>query len=76
MTAGGTRLWELWHFLPGDTDEENGKRIGLFSTEALAWETMDQLRRKPGFRDNPAGFAVHDVVVDRVGWVDGFGDEG
>ena len=47
------------------------KRIGIYSTREGAEQAVQKLRTQPGFKDYPAGFAVHQVKMDQVAWIDG-----
>jgi hypothetical protein len=61
----------LWHCheLRGDTDE---KLIGVYRTREDAEAAIDRLKDKPGFRDVPDGFEIHDYVLGRDGWTEGY----
>ncbi|MBS0547723.1 MAG: hypothetical protein JSR24_08245 [Proteobacteria bacterium] len=69
-----TKIYELHHY---DPDSDNGidfdKKIGVYSSEALAQQAIERLRDKPGFRDCPSGWLIEEVIVDKdTAWEQGF----
>ena len=64
----------LWHShaLRGDRDD---KLIGVYKTREDANAAIERLRNKPGFRDTPDGFEIHDYVLGRDGWSEGYVSE-
>jgi hypothetical protein len=67
----GRTIYSLNH-ASGKYLDEDIKLIGVFSTKALAQETARLLKNKPGFRDQSGRFRVDAIVIDQIGWVDGF----
>ena len=61
----------LWHSheIDGDTD---AKLIGVYKTREDAEATRRRLGSKPGFRESLEGFEVHEYVLGRDGWTEGF----
>jgi hypothetical protein len=61
----------LWHShdVDGDTDE---KLIGVYRTREEAEKAIARLKDKPGFADSPAGFEIHEYVLGRDGWTEGY----
>jgi len=61
----------LWHCheVEGDTDE---KLIGVYKTLPDAEAARTRLENKPGFRDTPSGFEIHEYVLGRDGWTEGY----
>lgn len=84
----GKTVWRLSYYklddpeedtrtIPGDPayfDDENTTRffIGIFSSAERAQAVVDELSLQPGFRDDLKGFRFDSVVIDRVGWREGF----
>jgi hypothetical protein len=61
----------LWHSreLGGDTDE---KLIGVYRSREDAEAAIGRIGGQPGFRDAPGGFEIHEYVVGRDGWTEGY----
>ena len=61
----------LWHEreIGGDTDS---KFIGVYRTRDEAEAARCRLKDKPGFREMPQGFEIHEYVLGRDGWSEGF----
>lgn len=67
-------VYRLTHQFP-DPDEDGFDRyfeLGLFSARSRAESAVEQLRRKPGFRDYPDGFTIDEMLVDQICWEEGF----
>jgi hypothetical protein len=61
----------LWHsHETGDDSDE--KLIGVYRTRQDAEAAIERLKDKPGFRDALHGFEIHDYVLGRDGWTDGY----
>ena len=61
-----TKIYELHHYDPeDDSGIDFDKRIGVYSSEALAKAAIERLRDKPGFRECPNGWLIEEVVVDK-----------
>lgn len=80
-----TDLYRLMHYKVGpgdnitDTDPEDEKSIGLYSTRSEAETVAERMRRLEGFREWPGGFRVLEVTLDvEEDWAEGFeeGPEG
>ncbi|WP_140919022.1 hypothetical protein [Limnobaculum xujianqingii] len=67
-----TTVFLLYHIVDEDTDDEDVKLIGIYSSYELAQMAQMRVCNKPGFIDFPEGFSIYDAVLDRDGWVDGF----
>lgn len=72
-------VYELWHFKIGtecepDIDDpiQDGKDIGIYTTEEKAKAAISRLKDQAGFRDWLGGFRIFRAPLDRDGWVDGF----
>lgn len=61
----------LWHSHEID-DETDAKLIGVYKTHEEAEAARGRLESKPGFRETPEGFEVHEYVLGRDGWTEGF----
>ena len=61
----------LWHCHQrrGEGDE---KLIGVYKTREDAEAAIERLKDKPGFKDAFDGFEVHDYVLGRDGWTEGY----
>lgn len=73
VTPMMTVVYMLWHVYERD-DRDEQKFIGAYSTEDEAIAAVERLRNKPGFRDYPRGFQIHEVTLNRDGWTEGFVD--
>jgi hypothetical protein len=62
----------LWHVREIDGGDEDEKLIGIYRTRADAEAAISRLSDKPGFRDWPSGFQIHEYVLGRDGWTEGF----
>jgi len=64
----------LWHChdAAGQADE---KLIGVYKTFGGAEAARARLQAKPGFKDTPDGFEIHEYVVGRDGWTEGYVSE-
>jgi len=61
----------LWHVHEVD-GEEDEILIGVYASAKDAEAAILRLKEKPGFRDTPEGFQVHEHVIGRDGWTEGF----
>jgi hypothetical protein len=61
----------LWHRheTNGDTDE---KLIGVYRTREDAGVAIGRLQDKSGFKDTRDGFEIHEYVLGRDGWTEGY----
>lgn len=67
-----TVVYDLWYEREYEHREDIELHIGIFSSEALAKDAIDQLRHQIGFRDYPEGFNIHPVDLDSSSWTEGF----
>jgi hypothetical protein len=72
--AGGTRAsaWVVQHVAREDTDDEDVKFIGVYSSEAKARLAVKRLRMQPGFSAYPSSFHVERYGLDQDHWTEGF----
>ncbi|NUF49905.1 MULTISPECIES: DUF7336 domain-containing protein [unclassified Gilliamella] len=68
------KVYFLYHILYEDTDDEDVKIVGIYSSYKQAELAIERHKNKPGFIDFPDGFQIIEDVVNRDGWVDGFVD--
>jgi hypothetical protein len=61
-------LWHCHELVRGNDE----KLIGVYRTREEAAEAVGRLENKPGFRDTPKGFAIHEYVLGRDGWTEGY----
>ena len=64
----------LWHSheIDGISDE---KLIGVYIARTDAEAAISRLNAKPGFRDVLDGFEIHEYVLGRDGWTEGYVSE-
>ena len=77
MSEGKIRsVFLLWHIRPmgAEAERSDEKLIGVYDAELRAKEAIARLTDKPGFREFPQGFEVHEFVLNRDGWTEGFLD--
>ena len=55
-----------------DSNNENIKMIGVYSTEKRAQEAVERLTLQPGFSRCQEGFEVIPYPLDKDHWVEGF----
>jgi homoserine kinase type II len=65
-------VYDLWFTREYPDREDTELHIGIYGTEAAAAQAIEVLRDKPGFRDHPSGFEIHETELDRTGWRYGF----
>ena len=66
------KVYYLYHILYEDTDDEEAKIIGIYSSYKKAELAMERMKNKPGFIDFPDGFQIFEDVLNRDSWVEGF----
>lgn len=66
------KVYDLWFTREHSDREDTELHIGIYATEAAARAATEILRGKPGFREHPAGFEIHETELDQTGWRDGF----
>lgn len=68
-----THVYFLYHV---HVDPVSGRRraktIGTFSSEELARIAMEDVGKRPGFRDHPDGWDIRRRTVDKTSWTEGF----
>ncbi|NUF49912.1 DUF7336 domain-containing protein [Gilliamella sp. ESL0250] len=66
------KVYFLYHIRYEDTDDEDVKLIGIYSSYKQAELAIERLKNKPGFIDYPDDFQIFDSVLNRDGWSEGF----
>lgn len=51
---------------------EQPRTIGIYSSEKLAQEAIERLKKLPGFSDCPEGFQVAKYILNKDQWSIGF----
>ncbi|MWP62976.1 DUF7336 domain-containing protein [Gilliamella sp. Pas-s25] len=67
------KVYFLYHIRYEDTDDEDVKLIGIYSSYKQAELAIERLKNKQGFIDYPDDFQIFDSVLNRDGWCEGFG---
>ena len=67
-----TVVYDLWFTREYENREDTELHIGIYRSRADAEAAIATLKDKPGFRDHPEGFEVHEVELGRTGWQYGF----
>jgi hypothetical protein len=63
----------LWHCHQSeDQTSDNEKLIGVYKTRVDAEAAVTRLEDKPGFKDTRDGFEIHEYVLGRDGWTEGY----
>ncbi|OCG41473.1 hypothetical protein A9G29_07200 [Gilliamella sp. Fer2-1] len=66
------KVYFLYHILYEDTDDEDVKLIGIYSSYKQAKLVIEQLKNKPGFIDFPDDFQISRSFLNQDSWVYGF----
>jgi hypothetical protein len=64
-------VYVLWHVHNVDGSEDE-KLIGVYRSEDDAKAAIERLKMKLGFRETQSGFSIHNYLLNRDSWVDGF----
>ncbi|MDT0629954.1 hypothetical protein [Alteromonas sp. W364] len=65
-------VYILWHSYE-ESEVEDSKLIGVYSTIENAEIARDKLVTKPGFSSHPNGFLIDKYQLDQDHWTSGFG---
>jgi homoserine kinase type II len=68
-------VYDLWFERAYPDREETELHIGIHASREDAEAAVEMLKRQPGFRDDPAGFRIYEVLLGRTGWPEGFVSE-
>ncbi|OTQ70172.1 MULTISPECIES: hypothetical protein [unclassified Gilliamella] len=66
------KIYYLYHVRYEDTDDEDFRIIGIYSSSKQAKLAIERMKKKPGFIDFPNGFQIIPSVLNRAEWLDGF----
>jgi hypothetical protein len=66
------KVFVLHHIDGFDSDEEDTKLIGIYSTRHLAEEAIERKRKMPGFKEAPDAFHIDEMEIDKDYWSEGF----
>ena len=66
------KIYYLYHVRYEDTDDEDFRIIGIYSSRKQAKLAIERMKKKPGFIDFPNGFQIIPSVLNRAEWLDGF----
>jgi hypothetical protein len=67
-----TILFVVHHVYSSDSESDNAKLIGIYSSKKSAVEAISRLEQKPGFRKYPNGFSIDEYHLDKDYWIEGF----
>ena len=68
-------VYDLWFEREYPDRRDTELHIGIYPTREDAVAAIETLKGKPGFRDYPQGFQIHEVVLGHTGWPHGFVSE-
>ena len=66
------KIYYLYHVRYEDTDDEDFRIIGIYSSRKQAKLAIERMKKKPGFIDFPDDFQIIQDVINREGWLEGF----
>lgn len=62
----------LWHTHELSDEDEDSKLLGVYSSESIANDKINEYKKLPGFCDHPDGFEIAKYEVDSDYWQEGF----
>lgn len=65
-------LFTLWFTREYEHRQDTELSIGIYQSLEEAEAVIARLRDKPGFKEYPEGFAIHETHVGLTGWEEGF----
>jgi hypothetical protein len=65
-------VYLLWFTRERDVGEDTELLIGVYATEEDAKAAIERLKDKPGFVRYPQGFQIHDHILGKDSWTEGF----
>lgn len=65
-------LYMVHHVNRPDTEDEDEKLIGIYSTKQKAEEAVKRLSEQPGFSESPENFDIGEIGIDEDYWTEGF----
>ena len=66
------KIYYLYYVRYEDTDDEDFRIIGIYSSSKQAKLAIERMKKKTGFIDFPNGFQIIPSVLNRAEWLDGF----
>jgi hypothetical protein len=72
LLEGAVIVYVLQHVHTFDTDEEDVKLIGVYSSQGAAEAAAGRATELPGFRDAADGFSIDAYELDHDNWVEGY----
>jgi homoserine kinase type II len=66
------RVFVVQHVARENTQDEDVKIIGVYSTRVNADAAVQRMATKAGFRDYTDGFHVDEYLLDHDHWTEGF----
>lgn len=67
-----TIVYVLMHIHEFDSEREDIKTIGAYSSRENAEKAIERLKLAPGFRDTSGGFMISELPLDKDHWIDGY----
>jgi len=65
-------VYVLWHVAREDSDDEDVKMIGVYSSRRNAERTLARLVKVVGFRRYPKNFHIDLYRLNETSWAEGF----
>jgi hypothetical protein len=65
-------VYLLWFVRERAESEDTELLIGVYPTEQDAQAAIERLKEKPGFIRYPQGFQIHDRILGKDSWTEGF----
>ena len=62
----------LYHVHQMLSGREDVKLIGIYTSRSKAEDAIQRLSHQPGFTESKGGFEIHDHVLDKDSWTEGF----
>jgi hypothetical protein len=76
MKNTGKKNWNhvylMLHVREEDTENEDVKTIGIYTTRSNAIKAKKMLSKKPGFNKPKGRFYISKYALDKTFWVEGF----
>jgi hypothetical protein len=67
------QVYILWHHYPDDSDDDNAKLLGVYSSKEVAEQRREaKYKLLPGFSQGEGEFTIDAYEIDRDHWDEGF----
>jgi hypothetical protein len=66
------KVYLLWFVKERSTGKDCELLIGAYSSDLEARSAIERVKGQRGFADFPEGFQIHETLLDRDAWTDGF----